>query len=212
MSNLTEQTAALRAQINTQLPASTVQAFEASVQDLKQRNIEAGVIRTGEKLPDFELPNVANNIISSKQLLSQGKLIIAFFRGIWCPYCNLQIRALNNQLNQVSDKKATLVAISPQSLSCNSNMATQHKLDFDVLTDKDNNYARKLGITFELQDFVKPYYKELGIDLAAFNANDTYELPIPAVFVVDTDHTVLYTFADTDYTNRIDPDLLIAQL
>ncbi|MGJ1447599.1 peroxiredoxin-like family protein [Sphingobacterium spiritivorum] len=212
MSNLTEQTAALRAQINAQLPASTVQAFEASVQDLKQRNIEAGVIRTGEKLPDFELPNVANNIISSKQLLSQGKLIIAFFRGIWCPYCNLQIRALNNQLNQVTNKNATLVAISPQSLSHNSNTATQHNLDFDVLTDKDNNYARKLGITFELQDFVKPYYEELGIDLAAFNANNTYELPIPSIFVVDTDHTIIYTFADTDYTNRIDQDLLIAQL
>ena len=212
MSNLTEQTAALRAQINAQLPASTVQAFEASVQDLKQRNIEAGVIRTGEKLPDFELPNVTNNIISSKQLLSQGKLIIAFFRGIWCPYCNLQIRELNNKLNLITDKNATLIAISPQSISHSNKMSMQNNLHFDILTDRDNSYARRLGITFELQDFVKPYYEELGIDLTEFNESNSYELPVPVIFVVDTDHTIICTFADTDYTNRTDADLLIAKL
>ncbi|WP_293917743.1 MULTISPECIES: peroxiredoxin-like family protein [unclassified Sphingobacterium] len=212
MSNLHEQTAALRAQINAQLPVSTVQAFEASVQDLKERKIASGIIRTGEKLPDFELPNVTNNTISSKQLLSNGKLIVVFFRGMWCPYCNLQIRELNNKLNLITDKNATLIAISPQSISHNNKMSVQNNLHFDVLTDKDNAYARKLGITFELQDFVKPYYEELGIDLTAFNENNSYELPVPAIFVVDTDHTIICTFADTDYTNRTDADLLIAKL
>ena len=212
MSNLTEQTAALRAQINAQLPASTVQAFEASVQDLKQRNIEAGVIRTGEKLPDFELPNVTNNIISSKQLLSQGKLIIAFFRGIWCPYCNLQIRELNNKLNLITDKNATLIAISPQSISHSNKMSMQNNLHFDILTDRDNSYARRLGITFELQDFVKPYYEELGIDLTEFNESNSYELPVPVILVVHTVHTIICTFAYTDYTHIKYADLLIAKL
>jgi peroxiredoxin len=147
-----------------------------------------------------------------RELLKNGKVIVAFFRGSWCPYCNLELKALQGNLRQITDRNATLVAISPQTTDYSEELRNNHHLDFELLTDKDNALAKQLGISFGLQDFVIPTYGSLGIDLSEYNANDNNELPIPAVFVIDTDGNIIYRFVDTNYMNRIDIQELIEQV
>ncbi len=166
-------------------------------------------MNSGDKIPDFSLPNASNKIITSKDILKNGKMIIAFYRGSWCPYCNLELRALQENLSKITAQKTTLVAISPQSPDNSLTLIEKHNLQFEVLTDAQNTYAKQLGISFQLQDFVLPHYQTLGINLSEFNQDQENTLPIPAVFVVNESGIIVYKFLDVNYMNRVDIDELI---
>lgn len=146
--------------------------------------------------------------ISSTEILKKGKIILAFYRGSWCPYCNLELKFLQDNISKIKEKKSVLVAISPQSPDHSLTMVEKNNLEFEVLTDHNNDFAKKLGIVFQLQDFVLPYYQNLGIDLSLFNKNND-TLPVPAVFVVDENGKVVYKFLDVNYMNRINVEELI---
>lgn len=212
MKNLEQQIEELNENLAKQLPTEVLEVFGKSIQDLKAQDIEETSIGTGERFPDFSLPNTNDETIVLRELLKNGKVIVAFFRGSWCPYCNLELKALQGNLRQITDRNATLVAISPQTTYYSEELRNNHHLDFELLTDKDNALAKQLGISFGLQDFVIPTYGSLGIDLSEYNANDNNELPIPAVFVIDTDGNIIYRFVDTNYMNRIDIQELIEQV
>lgn len=212
MSELAKQIEQFNNELATQVPQEVLEAFEKSIKDLKTKNIEEKSIKLGAIMPDFSLPNAKNEIIHSKEILKKGKMIIAFYRGSWCPYCNLELKALQDNLSKINDKKASLVAISPQSPDNSLTIIEKHNLTFEVLTDKDNTFAKQLGIAFELQDFVLPFYNALGINLSFFNKNNDNSLLIPAVFVVNEDGKIVYKFADADYMNRIDIDELLNTL
>ena len=212
MSVLAKQIEQFNNELATQVPQEVLEAFGKSIEDLKTKNIEEKSIKLGAIMPDFSLPNAKNEIIHSKEILKKGKMIIAFYRGSWCPYCNLELKALQENLSKINDKKVSLVAISPQSPDNSLTVIEKHHLTFEVLTDKDNVFAKQLGIVFELQDFVLPYYHALGIDLSSFNENTNNSLPIPAVFVVNESSKIIYKFADANYMNRIDIDELLKTL
>lgn len=179
---------------------------------MKTKNIEENSIATGDTFPDFSLPNTNNEIVKLQELLQSGKVIVAFFRGSWCPYCNLELKVLQDSLKQITERKATLVAISPQTADYSEELKSNHILDFELLTDKNNDLAKQLGISFQLQDYVIPTYGSLGIELSEYNENDNHELPVPAVFVIDTNGSITYKFVDTNYMNRINIKELIEQL
>ena len=212
MSELAKQIEQFNNELATQVPQEVLEAFGKSIKDLKTKNIEEKSIKLGAIMPDFSLPNAKNEIIHSKEILKSGKMIIAFYRGSWCPYCNLELKALQENLSKINDKKVSLVAISPQSPDNSLTVIEKHNLTFEVLTDKDNTFAKQLGIVFELQDFVLPFYNALGINLSSFNKNDDTSLPIPAVFVVNENGIIIYKFADANYMNRIDIDELLNTL
>ncbi|MCQ4140622.1 peroxiredoxin-like family protein [Chryseobacterium sp. EO14] len=212
MNELAKQIEKFNNELATQVPQEILEAFGKSIEDLKTKNIEEKSIKLNEMMPSFSLPNAKNEIIHSKEILKSGKMIIAFYRGSWCPYCNLELKALQDNSSKINDKKASLVAISPQSPDNSLTIIEKHSLTFEVLTDKDNTFAKQLGIAFELQDFVLPYYKALGIDLTNYNKNIDNSLPIPAVFVVNEDGKIIYKFADANYMNRIDIDELLNTL
>ena len=212
MSELAKQIEQFNNELATQVPQEVLEAFGKSIKDLKTKNIEEKSIKLGAIMPDFSLPNAKNEIIHSKEILKSGKMIIAFYRGSWCPYCNLELKALQENLSKINDKKVSLVAISPQSPDNSLSIIEKHNLTFEVLTDKDNTFAKQLGIVFELQDFVLPFYNALGINLSSFNKNDDTSLPIPAVFVVNENGIIIYKFADVNYMNRIDIDELLKTL
>ncbi len=212
MSELAKQIEQFNNELATQVPQEVLEAFGKSIKDLKTKNIEEKSIKLGAIMPDFSLPNAKNEIIHSKEILKSGKMIIAFYRGSWCPYCNLELKALQENLSKINDKKVSLVAISPQSPDNSLSIIEKHNLTFEVLTDKDNTFAKQLGIVFELQDFVLPFYNALGINLSSFNKNDDTSLPIPAVFVVNENGIIIYKFADVNYMNRIDIDELLNTL
>lgn len=212
MKDLANQIEELNENLAQQLPAEVLEIFGKSIQDLKAENMEESSISIGEKFPDFSLLNSNGKVIVLKELLKNGKVIVAFFRGNWCPYCNLELKALQYHLKTMAEKNTTLVAVSPQTIHYSEELKNNHHLDFDLLTDTNNALAKKLGILCTLQDYVIPVYNSLGIDLSDYNKNDNNELPVPAVFIIDTNFTIIYKFADTDYMHRIDIEELIAQL
>ena len=158
MSELAKQIEQFNNELATQVPQEVLEAFGKSIKDLKTKNIEEKSIKLGAIMPDFSLPNAKNEIIHSKEILKKGKMIIAFYRGSWCPYCNLELKALQENLSKINDKKVSLVAISPQSPDNSLSIIEKHNLTFEVLTDTDNLFAKQLGISFELQDFVLHSY------------------------------------------------------
>lgn len=212
MTDLATQIQQFNIELATQVPQEVLEAFGKSIEDLKTKNIEEKSIKIGEIIPDFSLKNAKNEVVNSTDILKNGKMIIAFYRGSWCPYCNLELKSLQEKITRLNEKKATLVAISPQSPHNSLTVVEKHHLAFEVLTDKDNVFAKQLGITFELQDFVLPCYQALGINLSSFNENNDNSLPIPAVFVVNENSKIIYKFADANYMNRIDIDELLKTL
>ena len=212
MLDLATQIQQFNIELAAQVPQEVLEAFGKSIEDLKTKNIEEKSIKIGETIPNFSLKNAKNEVVNSSDILKNGKMIIAFYRGSWCPYCNLELKALQEKISEFKEKNATLVAISPQSPDNSLTVIEKHHLTFEVLTDKDNVFAKQLGIVFELQDFVLPYYHALGIDLSSFNENTNNSLPIPAVFVVNESSKIIYKFADANYMNRVDIDELLKTL
>ena len=213
MANLQKQIENLNNAIGLQLPQDTLHAFAASIADMKEKKIENHSLKKGMQLPRFTLKSIKGTDIDSDSLLGEyDKIILAFFRGSWCPYCNLELKALQESLVKIENEKAKLIAISPQRPEYSQSAADDNKITFDILFDENNALAKQLGISFRLQDFVIPHYQQLGIDLKEYNGNDENILPIPAVFVVDKDYNVIYTFVDANYMNRVDTDELIRKL
>ncbi|WP_278381233.1 peroxiredoxin-like family protein [Chryseobacterium arthrosphaerae] len=212
MNTLAKQIEQLNQELSSQLPQEVINAFGKSVDDLKTKNIEDRCIQPGEKMPEFILPNATGKMIDSNDILKKGKMILAFYRGSWCPYCNLELKFLQDNLSRIKDKNAVLIAVSPQTPDHSLSMAEKNKLGFEVLSDQNNDFAKKLGIVFQLQDFVLPYYRNLGINLFEFNNNDENLLPVPAVFVVDQDRRVIFKYLDVNYMNRVDVEELIQAL
>lgn len=209
MNTLAKNIEQLNQDLVTQLPQEILEAFGKSIEDLKTKNIEKNSIQIGERIPAFSLPNVLGKMVNSEEVLKSNKMILAFYRGSWCPYCNLELKFLQENLSRIKEKNAVLIAISPQSPDHSLTMIEKNNLEFEVLTDSNNDFAEKLGITFQLQDFVLPYYQSLGINLADFNANNDNTLPVPAVFVIDENRTILYKFLDVNYMSRVDMEDLI---
>lgn len=212
MKTLAQQIEQLNQELSSQLPQEILNAFGKSVEDLKTENIEESSIQIGDEMPEFLLPNISGKMIDSSKILKEGKMILAFYRGSWCPYCNLELKFLQDNLSRIKDKNVSLVAVSPQSPDHALNMVEKNNLEFEVLTDQNNGFAKKLGIVFQLQDFVLPHYQNLGIDLSEFNKNNENTLPVPAVLIIDEKGKVIYKFLDVNYMNRIDVEELIQAL
>lgn len=213
MTNLQKQIENLNQTMSSQLPQEILNAFADSIADLKKDRIEDRSFRKGMRARSFSLKSSQGKTINSDSLLGEyDKIILAFFRGDWCPYCNLELRALQEALSRIENKKAKLIAASPQKQEYSSDMREKNQLSFDILFDKDNTLANQFGISFNFQDFVVPYYLQLGIDLNVHNGNNQNALPIPAVFVIDKDYNITYSFVDADYTNRVDIEELIKNL
>ncbi|MEL6495485.1 MAG: peroxiredoxin-like family protein, partial [Cyanobacteria bacterium J06623_7] len=169
-------------------------------------------IGKGQKLSNFTLPNALEQEISLKSLLAKGAVVVSFYRGGWCPYCNLELRALQAALPEITARGATLVAISPETPDSSLSTKEKNELSFEVLSDRGNLLARELGLVFTLPESLRPIYSNFGIDIPAHNGDETFELPLPATYVVKADGTIVYHFVHADYTQRLDPDQIIEAL
>lgn len=171
---------------------------------------ESGLIekapKTGEKLKDFTLPNQRGELTSLAALREKGPVVVTFYRGGWCPYCNLELRAYQHEfLPQIKAAGATLVAITPE-LPDKSLMTSQrHGLEFEVLTDQNSNYAREIDLVFTIDEKVRPVYESFGIDLEKHNGKGQFDVPFAATFVVDVDGTIASAVVEPDYSVRAEP-------
>ncbi|WP_220497665.1 MULTISPECIES: peroxiredoxin-like family protein [unclassified Myroides] len=199
---LTQQIAELNENLAQQVPTEVLTRFGQSIEDLKKLQLEQRAIALGDPFPNFKLLNTENQIVELSELVRKGPVIISFFRGSWCPYCNLELRSFQNKQSSLAQQKTTVVAISPQLPAYNLELKQTHQLDFELLTDRDNLLAKQIGIAFQLQDYIIPIYETLGIDLPTFNGTAQHELPIPAVFLLNQEGIVTYKFVDSNYMKR----------
>jgi len=186
--------------------------IDGSIEALKATGIQSAVLKPGDPAPDFVLPNALGRSVSSEELRKKGPLVVSFYRGTWCSYCNVEIRALQQNLAEIRSLGAELVAITPELPDETVSMSEKHGLEFEVLSDVGNTVARSYGLVWTLPDTVRGLYGKLGIDLERLNGDDSWQLPIPGTFVVSQDGTLVEVFADPDYRNRLDPAAVIAAL
>jgi peroxiredoxin/ketosteroid isomerase-like protein len=170
-------------------------------------------IRSGDAAPDFVLGDHDGRQVRLGELLAEGPVVLSFYRGSWCPMCNLELRALQARLAEVRELGAELVAVSPQPPDKSLLTAEQAGLTFPVLSDVGNSVARAYGIVMTVPDAVREHQlNDIGIDIAEHNGSGNYELPIPATYVIDTDGTVMLGSVNPDYAQRLDPDDIVLAL
>lgn len=206
---LQQQIETLQAQLAKQLPPERLAEIGENIAALTQTGIAKQSVKVGEQAPDFTLPDVFGNEVTLSQLLKQGPVVVTFYRGEWCPFCNLQLRAFQRILPQIQSLGATLVAISPQTPDHSLSTVEKKELTFTVLSDVGNKVARAYRTVFTLEESIRPLYTSIGFDLPTFNGDASWELPMPATFLVAQDGTVRLAFVAEDYTRRLEPaDLL----
>jgi len=192
------------------VPAETQAVHAAAVAELKARNVAAGALRVKDRAPAFGLADHDGKIVRSADLLARGRLVVFFIRGRWCPFCVGQMEAMNLVLPLIENAGATVVAISPQTVKQSYFMHDQHKLRFPLLSDAGNKVARAFGLTYRVPAAEEAVYRRAFVNLPFANGDDSWELPIPATFVVDRDGTVLFASANEDYTERPEPVEIVA--
>ncbi|MEM8503847.1 MAG: peroxiredoxin-like family protein [Cyanobacteria bacterium P01_D01_bin.1] len=187
------------------LPSEAVETMAKATEELGKSGIIDNSLKVGDKAPDFELSDPTGTQVKLSELLQSGPVVINFYRGQWCPYCNLELRAFQQLLPEFEQIDAQVIAISPELPDNSLSVKEKHELAFPVLSDLGNAIARQYGLVFTLAAELRPLYKGFGIDIAASNGDDTYELPVPATYVIDTSGTIRYAYANADYTLRAEP-------
>jgi peroxiredoxin len=208
-----EQSEQMKAGAAEHLPAEVVEVFDRSIQFLLDEGVPDGVVAVGDTLGSFTLNDATGTSVTLNQLVEAGPAVIVFYRGGWCPYCNLALRTYQQELlPNLPAFDARLVAISPQSPDQSLSTAEKAGLDFTVLSDPANRVADEMGIVFQQADEVLDAQRKLGLDLAQVNTEGATRLPRPTVLIVDQDRTVRFVDVQPDYTARTEVADILAAL
>jgi peroxiredoxin len=168
--------------------------------------------KAGDLVPEFTLTDSDGKPASSRELLAKGPLVVSFYRGVWCPYCNMELQALQAALPEIAARGASLVAISPQTAANSRKSQRDNKLGFPILSDAKSEVANAFGIRFALQHDLIEVYKGFNNNLPVINEDPAWVLPMPARFVIGTDGIIAYAEVNPDYTQRPDPSELLPVL
>ena len=173
----------------------------------------ANAIEVGQQGPDFALPNPQGDTISLSTLLTSGPVVVTFHRGSWCPYCNLQMRAMHERLSDINKLGGQLAAISPEVPGDTSSSDKTKSLPYPVLSDHDSRVATQYGVAWNVPELILNHMRnDRKLDLADINGGNGSVLPIPATFVLDRQGVVTWRFVDVDYRKRAEPDDIVAAL
>ena len=183
--------------------------FESATEQLRLSGVEAKALPVGAEMPDVGLSNAMGEQVSLRELNARAPLVIVFYRGGWCPYCNLALREWQRLLPELARCGGRLVAISPQGPDQTLSTAEKNALAFTVLSDTELVAAKSFGIAFTLATDVVDLYSQLGVDLPTINANGRWELPIPATFVIDREGRVALAHVKADYRQRAEPSQVL---
>jgi peroxiredoxin len=182
--------------------------FAQAIKELEESGVAQG-LHVGDPAPDFTLPDATGKGISLSKLLADGPVILTFYRGGWCPYCNLELRAYQRALSEIKESGAQLIAISPQTPDASLSTKEKDELEYLVLSDEGGKVAQQFDLVFKMQDYLIDLYKQSGMDIPAHNGDETWELPKPATFVIDQQRNVIFAHVDSDYRNRTEPSEVI---
>ncbi len=194
------------------VPYSVIETMHRATAELVASGAAGRALKAGDKAPVFTLSDPDGRPICSSDLLARGPLVVSFYRGVWCPYCNMELQALQAALPAFEKLGASLVAISPQTAPNSRKSVRENDLGFTILSDPHNDVAAAFGLRFAMPDYLVDLYKGLKNDLPAFNGDPSWTLPMPGRFVVAQDGTVLYAEVNPDYTRRPEPDDMLPAL
>jgi peroxiredoxin len=194
------------------LPHEKAAIIQGLTQALAKEFQNRRALRIDDEAPDFLLQNTDCQQISLYDRLNQGAVILCFYFGSWCPYCNLELRAYQELLPKIQALGASVLAISPQTLDASRKTAIKNSLSFDVLSDSGCQIARDYGIVFEIPAPLKLLYTELGHALPDYNGTEDWLLPVPATFIIDRRRHIALAHIDVDYSKRYEPADAIAIL
>lgn len=209
---LSKQLAEQQNTIRESVAADEYQMLLDGTQVLSKTDILAKAPQKGDKLLDFSLSNQKGEPLKSFELLAKGSLVITFYRGGWCPYCNLELRAYQQVLEEIKAVGAMLVAITPELPDASMSTTGKNELEFEVLSDVNSEYANALGIFFILPAELRDLYKSFGTDLEEYNGKGQFGLPLAATFIVKQNGIITSAFVDVDYTKRKEPNEVIQEL
>lgn len=209
---LREQLEAITSKLKALVPAERLAIIEQAVGQLKNPNAAALALKTGDPAPEFELPDGDGRLWRSPDLLLAGPLIIVFYRGRWCAYCNAQLLAMQEIYKQITTAGASLVAISPQTQKHSYMTRDMHKLRYPVLSDAGNQVARKFGLAYRLSPELQAMYETIYTKLPGYNGDQSWELPLPATYIVQPDGIIAYARVDADWRQRSEPEEILKEL
>jgi peroxiredoxin len=210
--SLQEQLDTFKSEFARTAPPGRPALYEAKIEELRASFAAERPVGIGDNAPDFALTDARGNSVSLCKLLVRGPVVVTFYRGGWCPYCNFQLRAYQAILPQMAALGARLVAISPQLPDGSLNTAETNALTFNVLSDVGNIVARRFGLIYTLQDELREALRSNNKALPAINGDESWELPVPATYVIAPDGRVSLAHIEVDYRKRLEPDAIIASL
>ena len=191
-------------QMKNVLPTEVLEAFEKAIEQMREAGQNKGV-RVGTKAPDFTLASMDGKQITLSKELEKGPVVLVFYRGVWCPFCNLELRAYEQIIDEIEAVNGGVIAISPQTAEYSSAIQEKHGLRFPVVSDVQNQTAKKYELTSQMSEKLKQIYQSIEISLDVFNGNDSWELPLPATYVIDREGIIRCASVDADYKKRVEP-------
>ncbi len=169
-------------------------------------------LNVGAKMPEFKLKDANGKTVESRDLLKQGNLVVVFYRGSWCPYCNLYLRSLQKNMAQIKAAGGNLVAISVENPDNSLTVSKKNELDFTVLSDTGLTVAKQFGIVYDFPKETDDAYKARGLDIAIHNEMNKPQLPLSATYVVNRKGEIVFAFLEPDYKKRAAPETIIETL
>ena len=196
----------------SKIPQDARMTMEQATEELRNSGIVDKAKKKGDKFIDFTLPNIKGEKVTLSEKLKDGPIILTFYRGGWCPYCNMQLKAYQDHLGQFRAAGGQLIAVSPESAESGNSTVDKNEIEFEILSDNLNKEARKYGLVFKLNEKLKNVYLKFGLDLEKNQGNDSWELPVPATYVIDKEGNIVYSFLNVDYVQRAEPKDIIDAL
>ncbi|MFJ9542547.1 peroxiredoxin-like family protein [Streptomyces sp. NPDC101225] len=210
---IADQAAALTKGMAGQVPAEALEAFQAEQAELDAAGVPAGIAEVGTPMPDASLLDVQGNITTLKQVREDRPAVVVFYRGAWCPYCNLALRTYQRDLaGELDERGIALIAVSPQKPDGSLTMAEANDLSYAVLSDPGNVIGRALGIVTRPSDRTQGAQASLGLDLAEVNADGTHDIVMPTVAVVDAAGVLRWIDVHPNYATRTESAQIRAAL
>lgn len=194
------------------LPEAQQQVVGTAFQNLLASSVADSAIQTGDTAPDFSLPNVHGGTLELRDALAKGPVVLSFYRGSWCPFCNLELNALQQRLPDIKALGASLIAVSPEKPDASLSHAEKLNLEFEVLSDIGNKIAESYGLIMRVADEMQPLYLEWGINIPEANGDNSYRLPVPATYVIDSNSQIHAAYIDKNYTSRMEPEAIVQAL
>ena len=210
--SLEHELSALKTKALSQISPETAQVLQDAINTLAKSGLSEQAVRTGDQAPDFELPDASGQNVRLSNLLKTGPVVLVFYRGQWCPYCNLTLRMYQASLLAIRELGGQLVAVSSQKPDGSLSVQEMNSLTFPVLSDSENKAATAFGLLFQLPESLIQVFKARKIDLPSINGSGSWELPVPAIYVISKEGKVVADHVDADHRNRLGPEKVILAL